>query len=147
MSIIQPYQYSEFFGGHWPEFAGQGELTLNEFNRNTPLYGRYMVTFQDPDPFIGWMFRAFNSKEEILDYLRQWGLGASDIHHIDDYTPHTRERWVVLAHDPFYGTVSSKEGYRRRWYFDTQAEADAFAETLEKPWYLDDVYLINEITF
>lgn len=142
MNTVLPYMFSDFFGGHWPMFQGQGTLTYDEFRRTPPTYGRYTVTFKDPGDLIGYMWRSFDTKEAMLAYMKEWGLGATDIDHIEDYSPQMVTRWVVLAHDPFYGKLSG-EGYRRRWYFKTKEEADRFAAQLGKPWHLDDVYPIQ----
>lgn len=126
---IEPYQFSSYFG-HWPMYQGQGELTLEEFNRKDQLVGRVLVEFDIDDVIKGTMCRAFRDKDELLRYMRKWGLGATDIRQIfvSTATFGTSPRWCVLAYDPACGSAWSKEGYRRRWYFDTEEEATAFAE-------------------
>lgn len=147
MRTIQPYQFTDFFGGQWPMFQGQGELTYEEFTRKAPLFGKLVVMFKDPADFTGWMDRAFNDREELLEYMRKWGLGANDICRIMDYTPRVKTLWCVLAYDPFYGGAYSAEGYRRRWYFETEAEAEQKAESLEAPWVVADIYQTQFSTF
>ena len=147
MKVIRQEGLREFFGGRYPIYTGQGEMTQQERERETTLCGKYLVTFHLDESFLtGWMYRAFGTKEEILDYMKEWGLGACDIDRIDDHTPYTfRETWVVQAHDPFYGTAS--KGLLKRWRFNTQQEADEFAAGLEKPWHLDNVICTIEPTY
>lgn len=122
-------EFFDFFGGDLPKFYGQGELTLDEMRRVEPLGGCIQVDFDVTEPFLGgYMCRSFRDKEAILDYMRKWGLGVTDIAVIYDRTPKYKTQWCVLAYDPFYGTAYSSEGYRRRWYFDTEAQADAFID-------------------
>lgn len=126
---IQPYQFSSYFGC-WPMYQGQGELTLDEFNRQDKMVGRLLVEFDIDEPFKGTMCRAFSDKAGLLRYMRKWGLGATDIRQIfaSSLTWGHRPSWCVLAYDPTYGNAWSKQGYRRRWYFDTEEEALAFAD-------------------
>ena len=147
MKVIRQAELREFFDGSYPMFVGQGEMTQAERERESFLYGKYLVTFHlDESYWTGWMYRAFNSKQEILDYMKRWGLGADDIDRIDDHSPYCfRESWVVQAHDPFYGT--SGKGHLKRWRFDTKQEADKFADNLEAPWYLDNVIMTIIPTF
>lgn len=147
--ILHPTQFSDYFGGTWPMFQGQGELTYEEFTRKDTKLGCIDVTFEiEGPPLHGWMHRHFDTKQELLDYMRRWGLGATDIDTIYDRTPRFVTKWCVLAYDPFYGSAFSKEGYRRRWYFDTEEEADHFADYgLPKGMVLAEVYQVERRTF
>lgn len=143
MRTIYNWEFSKFFGGRWSMFMGQGELTLQEFEREDDrLSMRYYVTFR-PDGFLGYMHRHFNTQAEMLAYMRRWGLGTTDILNIVESDWEFRQMvptWCVLAHDPFYGTLSSKEGYRRRFYFPTEEAAERGAAQLGSNWHVDDIY-------
>lgn len=143
MRTIHRFKFYEFFGGRWPMFTGQGRLTWDEFEREDGRGAlRYFVIFE-PEGFDDTMARSFRSQAELLLYMRRWGLGTTDIRVIYEHDWEFRQMvptWCVLAHDPFYGTLSSKEGYRRRFYFPTEEAAERGAAQLGSNWHVDDIY-------
>lgn len=145
---VQVYQFSQYFGGSWPMYQGQGELTIEEFQRPDQMVGCTFVQFEIEEPFVGKMLRAFRDKAELLRYMRKWGLGATDIRVLIDNPLQRDNHWCVLAYDPFYGTAYGTNGYRRRWYFPTQEEAETFAENcIPAGLRLAEVYCIDRIAF
>ena len=148
MKTWQTWEMSKFFGGKLPKFYGQGELTQDELEREESveqtMHRRYAVFFDIEKGYHrSKMLRHFDKVAEIVDYMRKWGLGITDLDVIHEHDWHFDKQvdcWCVLCYDPFYGTVSSANGVRRRFYFPTEAEADAWADKLGKNWVVFDIY-------
>lgn len=142
--VWNTWEYARLFGGHLPKFYGQGELTEEEIEREQamPARARYLVAFR-VDHYGRRMVRWFGSVREMVGYMREWGLGVTDIISIDERPWSFDQRqpcWCVQVYDPAYGTVSSKEGYRQRLYFPSEEAADRWIDGMPANFRLFDCY-------
>lgn len=150
MKTIFPFDFYKLFGNHFPMFPiGLEPFDLERAKADAEARprSRYIVFFRHEHSVgRGWdrWEGNFRSVAEIVAYMRRWGLcSVGDLDRILELEwsfELTTPSWCVLAHDAFYGTLSSANGYRQRWYFPTEQAADAFAEALPSNWTLDDIY-------
>lgn len=149
MKTIFSFDFYKFFGNRYPMFPiGLEPFDLERAKADAEARprSRYIVYFRRVrsrwrvDRWEG----NFSSVAEIVAYMRRWGLcSVGDLDRILELEWNfelTTTSWCVLCYDPFYGTVSSSQGYRRRFYFPTEADADAWAEKLGKNWVIFDIY-------
>ena len=139
MTTIFPWQYSRLFGGHWPMFPtptatpAECKAELERDERHAPLK-RYTVLFEKG--YRDYLYRRFWKVSEMVAYMRRFGWSATDIHIIwENEWEYIKDApsWVVVARDDNYG-------YRKRWLFPTEQQADAFAGTLRAPFKLLDIH-------
>ena len=133
MRVWHAYEFSKFFGGHWPMFPlpepGIGRREWDaEKEREEVVHRRYTVTFVVGERES--MLRHFWSQRGMLAYMRRWGLSTTDIKDIYEWDWEYNALvscWRVVADSAFYGS-------RRGWYFPTEQAAEAFADELDAGW-------------
>lgn len=143
MRVYHRYEFSEFFGGHWPMFpfpqAGttQADVVREQQRREVGAPKRYTVYFELGERT--YMVRHFWSQAGMLAYMRRWGLSATDIDSITEWDWQYNAlvpSWRVVARDDFYGS-------RNGWYLPTEQAAEAFADRLESRWHVMDIYPVT----
>lgn len=136
---IYHWQFSRFFGGHWPMFptptASEEECRAERRRADELGQKRYTVVF-DLGGVREYMYRGFWTVTEIVAYMRRFGWCATDIESIwerDWEFNREVETWLVRARDDNYG-------YIKRWYFPTEQAAEAFADSLGSQWNVRDIH-------
>ena len=136
---IYPWEYSKLFGGHWPMYPtpeATPEECRAELEREEPraTVRRYTVSFEKG--YNDRLLRRFWTVAELVAYMRRYGWCTTDIRVIWEHDWEFNQEvptWVVVARDENYG-------YRKRWYFATESQADAFSLTLPSQFKVLDIH-------